>query len=297
MTPSPIVREAAFPASDIIATVITITAILLVIASLMRAFLLPMEEVSWQSRSSKGAGSILLILAIAGIFFTPMGIETSAFFWFAAFLLVAGSYSRGPAVRRGIFDRLLRSIAFIAMIAAGLYNSFSINRGSEAAYDLREQTAKLIRGEINTAKSDEHLDSLAFRFVTDPELLSSMSNAAIGSFSYSVTSPLYLFGRENLLSNPELYQPAAGMLYRSEKTSYGTSPAQPISVINPEAYFDPHLRILAALPESSNFSLAFGPYAKSFTDTTGVLFDKGNARFRLVIGKLSPKPATGLAKN
>jgi len=296
LTVAPLVREAGFPGSDILAIAITMLVILLVIASLARAFLLPMEEVSWQSRSSKGAGTILIILALLGLVLTPLGIETSGFLWLAAFLLVAGSYSRGPAVRRGIADKILRSLGFIAMLAAGIYNGVSTNRGSEAAYDLRESAIKLSRGEINLAKTDEHLDSLAIRFVLDSALVSSMSVSTFGSLSYSATTPLYLYGLGNPCSDPSQYQPEAGILERLPKSSNGSSPAKQIFFPNPEQYFERHLRVLAALPEGALFSSEFGPYAHSFTDTTGIMFDYGMAKYRLVIGKLSSKPATRLAQ-
>jgi hypothetical protein len=295
LTPTPLVREAAFPASDIIATAITGVVVLLVIAALIRAFLLPMEEVSWQSRSAKGAGGILLVLALASFFLTPLGVETSAFFWLAAFLLIAGSYSRGPASRRGAVDRLLRSVGFIVMIAAGIYNGVSTNRGSEAASDLRENAAKLIRGETNMAKVDEHIDSVQTRFVLDPALISQMSDLSIGSFAYSLVAPVYLYGNDNLLSNPSWFQPEGGILERVGKTTSGSSPAKIITLQNPESYFDPHLRVLAELSEGNNFSAAFGQYAHSFIDITGIHAEYGMAKFRVVIGKLSPKPQTGLA--
>ncbi len=294
ITATPIVHEAAFPASDILGIVISAVVIILIIASLARAFLLPMEEVSWQSRSAKGAGGILTVLALLSFFLMPLGIETSAFIWVAAFLLVAGSYSRGPAARRGAIDRLLRTIGFIAMIASGIFNAVSTNRGSEAASDVRESAIKLIRGENNFAKTDEHIDSLTIRFVLDSALIEQMSGASIGSFSYSASAPVYIYG-ENLLANPSLFQPEAGILRRSEKSLDGTSPVKFITLKNPEAYFDPHLRILAALPHGTNFSSAFGPFARSFADTTSLSAEFGTAKFRLVIGKLSEKPAGGLA--
>jgi hypothetical protein len=295
LTAAPVVKEAGFPGSDIIAIAITATVILLVIASLARAFLLPMEEVSWQSRSAKGAGSILIILALLGFLLTPLGIETSGFLWLSAFLLVAGSYSRGPAVRRGIADKILRSIGFIVMLASGVYNGVSTNRGSESAYDIRESAIKLVRGEMNTAKIDEHTDSVAIRFVLDSRLVDQMSASTFASLSYSATTPVYIYGTGNPLSSPSLYQPEAGILQRSEKSTNGSSPAKPLRFPNPEQYFDRHARVLAALPEGSVFSSEFGPYAHSFTDTTGIMIDFGMAKFRLAIGKLSPKQGTGLA--
>ncbi len=296
MTAAPIIREAAFPGSDILAMAISIVVILLIITSLARAFLLPMEEVSWQSRSTKTAGGILIILVLLGIVLTPLGFETSALFWLASFLLIAGSYSRGPASRRGAIDRVLRIISFIAMAAAGIFNGISTNRGSEAAYDVRGSSIKLVRGESSGAKTDEHLDSVNVRFVLDPALIDEMSNAPIGSFSYSVTAPLYIYGMGNPMVSPSQFQPEAGILERSDKTPNGATPTKPIMLANPEQYFDNHFRVLAALPDGSGFSPAFGQYAKSFTDTTGIIADHGMAKFRLVIGKLSSKPQIGLAE-
>ncbi|MDP4220824.1 MAG: hypothetical protein Q8896_10330 [Bacteroidota bacterium] len=295
LTATPFVREAAFPGSDILAITIATTVLLLVITSLARAFLLPMEEVSWQSRSAKGAGGILVVLALLGFVLTPLGIETSGFIWFAAFLLVAGSYSRGPAARRGAVDRILRSIGFIAMIAAGLFNGVSTNRGSEAASEIRDGAIKLVRGEFASAKSDDHLDTIAIRFVLDSALIESMSESPIGSFSYSCTAPNYIYGIGNPLSRPSQFQPEAGILDRQDKSPSGASPARPIYFPSPEQYFDPRFRVLAALKQGAALSSNFGPYARSFTDTTGITADYGLAKYRLVIGKLSPRPVIGLA--
>lgn len=295
ITPSPLISEAGFPGSDVIAMVITAVVIILVIASLARAFMLPMEEVSWQSRSAKGAGSILLILALLGFVLTPLGIETSAFLLLASFLLVAGSYSGGPAGRRGSIDRILRGIGFIVMLCAGIFNGISTNRGSEAATDLRENSIKLSKAEINTAKADENIDSLKIRFVVDSSLIY-FGTIPIASFSYSAVAPVYLYGIGNLFSAPATFQPEAGILERSAKTPNGLSPAKPIAFPNPEQYFDSHLRVLALLPDGAKFSSEFGPFANSFTDTTGITIDHGTTKFRLVIGKLSQKPAIGLAE-
>jgi len=185
-TVTPVVREAGFAGSDIIGIAITFSTIIIAIASLIRAFLLPMEEVSWQSRSAKGAGGVLIVLALLSFLFTPLGIETSAFFWLSCFLLIGGSYSRGPAGRRGTIDGLLRSIGFIVMVAAGIYNGVSTNRGSEASSDVRESATKLIRGEMSMAKSDEHLDSVMIRFVLDPDVIDAAVTECVATNSAAV---------------------------------------------------------------------------------------------------------------
>ncbi|MEP7236080.1 MAG: hypothetical protein ABI778_12365, partial [Ignavibacteriota bacterium] len=268
-----------------------------------RAFLLPMEEVSWQSRSAKGAAGILLILGICGFFLTPLGIETSGLLWFAAFMLIAGSYSRGPAVRRGAIDKTLRTIGFIAMLAAGIYNGASTNRGSEAASEVRQSAAKLIQGERATAKADDHIDNVNFYFVLDSALIAEMSSSTPASFSYSASSPLYLFGLGNVASDPGHYQPEGGILRRDTQPATdtlgggsGLSPAKSIEFMHPEQYFDPRLRVLASLPQANAFSTSFGKYSHSFVDTTGVLIDFGTAKFRLVVGQLSPKEHTAVAE-
>ncbi|MEI8134495.1 MAG: hypothetical protein WCH46_05370 [bacterium] len=295
-TISPVVLEAGFPGSDIIAISITTTVILLVLASLARAFLLPMEEVSWQSRSTKGAGGVLLILSLLSVFLTPLGIETSAFLWLSAFLLVAGSYSRGPAVRRGAVDGLLRTIGFIVMIAAGLYNGISTNRGSEAADDIRNSATKIVRGEVNKAKIDERIEPVTVRFVLTPELLNQWEAPLIARFSYSASMPIYLYEHGSLISNPSMFQPEAGILQRSENTPNGVSPTSPIFFNSPEMYFDPHFRVLAALPAGATTSSAFGPFTKGFIETTNVKMEFGSVVYDLGIGKLSPHPVTGLAE-
>jgi hypothetical protein len=181
------------------------------------------------------------------------------------------------------------------MVAAGLYNGLSTNRGSESANDVRESAIKLIKGEINHAKTDERVDSIFVRFVLDPALISRMSSEYIGSFSYSATVPLYLYGLHNIFSIPSSYQPEAGILQKESNTIHTLSPAKPIIFQNPELYFDPHFRILAAFPEELNFSQAFGSYAHSFTDTTVINVKYGAATYRLVIGKLSQKTPGGVA--
>ena len=98
-----------------------------------------------------------------------------------------------------------------------------------------------------------------------------------------------------MFSQPSLFQPEAGLLVRSEKSVNGASPAKPMILQSPEAYFDPHLRVLTALRIGGGFSPVFGEYAHSFTDLTGIMVKNGSASFRLAIGKLSSKQVGGLA--
>ncbi len=291
---TPNIKEAGFPGSDVLTLAATILVVLLSIASLVRAFLLPMEEVTWQSRSAKKAGGILLIASLLCFAFLHIGIESNAFLWMAVFFVTAGSYSRGPAVRRGAIDRLLRTLSFIAMVAAGLINGVGTNRGSEAASDLREQSARLVQGEREAAREDLHLDSIDTRLVIDSAVAPITIDGVQPVISYSATAMAYLFLNGAAVNMPSRYQPRAGMLEREDGRAL-TSPASMLYFPQPADYFEPRLHILAAVPLGRSNSNNFGPYAHGIKDTTGFIFSRADANFRVVIGRLRDQQASGLA--
>jgi hypothetical protein len=291
---TPHVNEAAFPGSDILAAVVSGFAVILALISLARAFLLPMEEVSWQSKSSKSAGAILLAVAIAGYFLYSIGLETSAFIWMALFFVIAASYSRGPAVRRGAVDRMLRSFGFILMIVSGALNGLGTNRGYEASYELREKAIHLIEGEYQAAKENDRIDSLDIRAVLDSSVVASSTTGIFPSICYSATATTYLYSKGTILNRPALYQPQAGWLEHADGKRL-LSPADKLPFAGPDEYFNPHVRILAILPSSGTSSPNFGPYAHGLKDTTGVMFVKAKTSFYLGIGKLQSEHQSGLA--
>jgi hypothetical protein len=292
-TVSPHILEASFPTADIICTAITAFVILLVLGSLVRAFLLPMEEVSWQSRSAKGAGTVLLLLAIAGLFLSPMGIQTQALIWTSAFLILSGSYSRGPAVRRTSIDRLLNALGFIAMLAAGGMNAFGTNRGSEAAAEVRSEAVRLIESEKQTSRQERGQHSIDVHYAIDSALFDSMKDAYIGALSYSVTVPLYLYSNANTLEDPAAFQPKAGMISADGKDF--SSPLDLIRFRSPDEYFKPERRFFGAVAAGASFSAQFGPFVRSLKDTSGTFIQYGDIKYSLILGTPSPERQTGLA--
>lgn len=292
-TSTPYVTEASFPSGDILFATTSAVTILLVVASLFRAFLLPMEEVSWQSRSTKAAGAVLLVLAIIGPLTEGIGIQLHAFLWFALFLLLAGSYSRGPAVRRNMVDRLLNVLAFATMVAAGILNGLAVNRGSDAASDVLRGAAELIRNESHSIETETGNGQLDVHFLID-ERVHDNSSSYIGSYSYTVTAPLYLYADGFMLDRPEMYQPNGGAMFR-EDDGYFMSPADTLALPSFDNTLNERLRILAALPIGEASTQLFGKYGKALTDTTVYPVDFGAEQYNLMLGSLTATKFPGLA--
>ena len=298
-TVSPLISEVAFPSFNLICIGLTVFVILLVAVAYIRAFLLPMEEVSWQSRSAKATGTTLLLIALLSPLLSLIGIQSSAFLWCAAFLALAGSYSRGPAVRRSAIDKLLNVLGFIAMVAVGGLNGFSTNQGSEAAYDLRQDISKQISSsglqpehQVNGLKTR----STEFYYVIDNILFSKIHEDLIGSASYTLSVPLYLFGAGNSIGTPWVYQPEGGIVkINDEATNTLGSPLKPLDLQPPQRNLDPAIRMIAALPNGTASSEVFGKYAHSLIDTTGIIVDKGTLKYQMLIGSLSSLKPSGLA--
>jgi hypothetical protein len=292
-TATPYVVEAAFPSADILFTVTSGLTILLVIAALFRAFLLPMEEVSWQSRTTKATGAILLVCALLGPLAEKIGVQPHAFLWFALFVLLAGSYSRGPAVRRNIIDRVLNVMAFATMVAAGVLNGLAVNRGSDAASDVLRGAAELIRAEKHTLEMDKGLMNVDVHYLIDDRVID-VSRGYVGSYSYTVTAPLYLYADGFLLDRPSYYQPNGGAMYRLDDGRF-TSPRDTLSLDRFDRILDPKLRILAALPFGETSTPLLGKYGRALSDTAAFTVDHGDQQYQLMIGTLTPSKFPGLA--
>lgn len=292
-TLSPYILEAAYPTADILCLAISVFVILLVLGSLLRAFLLPMEEVSWQSQSTKISGTILLVAAIGGILLSSIGIQSQAFIWTAAFLILSGSYSRGPAVRRGTVDKLLNALSFIAMLAAGGMNAIGTNRGAEAAYDTKTDAVRLINDEARISRQERNVGKLDVRYCIDSSLYSSMQESYISTVSYSITVPLYLYSTENIVTAPSYYQPEGGSV-QGEKYLF-RSPLDEVYFAKPEGVFAPHVRILAALTTGSSTSKQFGEFVRSLKDAQSVSINHGNTEFLLMLGTPNEMGVPGLA--
>lgn len=292
-TSTPYVAEAAFPSADILFAVVSAVTVLLIIASLFRAFLLPMEEVSWQSRSTKAAGAILLVLSLLGPFAEQIGIQTHAFLSFSFFLLLAGSYSRGPAVRRNIIDRMLNVFAFATMVAAGVFNGLAVNRGSEAASEVLRGAADLVHNEQDRYRAAAGLGDIDVRFLID-DPVRDVALGYVGSYSYTVTAPLYLYADGFLLDNPSAYQPNGGAIYRYDGGRL-FAPSDTLAFERFDRILDPRLRILAALPMGEISTPLFGKYGKALSDTTSFVVDHGAQRYQLLLGKIAATKLPGLA--
>jgi hypothetical protein len=297
-TPVPCVLEAMLRGTNIFQLVISASVTLLVIGCLVRAILLAMEEPTWQSRTLKSAGVVLLLLTIAGIWLHPIGIDTPATIGAATLLLLAGSYSRGPAIRRTIADRILLTGAIAAMIICGLFNGFSVNQGSAAAGDVLKRARALVSEEKSSAREDEHVDSIRITFVMDSSLIADESSSIIATFSYSVAAPTYLFSRSDVLKNPSVFQPLCGAFRLSGTPSDAfvrSAPIDQIKLPSPLDYVSPHVRLLAVLPSGTSTSKSFGPFDFALKDPLGGPFTWGAAQYGLLIGKLSAHANQSLA--
>ncbi|MDP4289229.1 MAG: hypothetical protein Q8922_15020 [Bacteroidota bacterium] len=285
LTPAPDVIEATFRYENIVHLLLTVLFGIVVLGCFARAYLLAIEEVTWQSRALRTAGYVLLVLALLGPLFASSGIETSSGLILATVLVLAGSYSGGPAVRRTPADRLLYTGALIAIIASLGLNAFSIAVGSSAASDVLKSSRMLIAQERQQALEDEHLDNIRIRFVLDSALVATQESGLVGRLSYSSTAPMYLFGEHDLLAQPSAFQPRGGMV-RTNTAAANASPVFPMQLGSEDRYVDSTMRILAAMNDSSHISPSFGPFSLYLTEDAGMMIDKGEANYRLMIGKL-----------
>jgi len=284
LTPAPDVLEATFRYGDILHALLELLFILVLLGCFARAYLLAIEEVTWQSRAVKSAGYILLVLALFSPLIAHIGIETSSGVVFAVTFILAGSYSRGPAVRRTPIDRLLSTLTVITVIASLAINAFSIAAGSAAAGDVLRSARLLASDEPQTVAQNEHISAIRIRFVMDSTL--GARAAYVGAFSYCSTVPIYLFSERDVLANPAAFQPPGGMVSTKNRGSLAISPAIPVMLGSEDKYVDSTVRILAALPMGTHSSNAFGPYDLSLKEDAGITIDKGEAKYRLAIGKL-----------
>jgi hypothetical protein len=305
-TPVPAVLEGMLRGTNFFQIVIALGVTLIVIGFAARAFLLAIEEATWQSRAIKSTAFVLILTIIAGIWLTGVGIDTPALIGLAVLLLLTGSYSRGPAVRRTLVDRILMTASVSAMIVTGLFNGFSINRGSGAATDVIKRSRVLMAEERNSAQIDAHLDTVRIALVIDSALAQANASSVLATFSYSMSAPIYLLGRTDVLHEPSAFQPLNGGFHfaagsqRADTSSLPTpeirrSAIAPLQLHSPIEYVIPEFRVFAIMPTGTSRSKSFGPNDLSLQDTIGGTFAWGEAQFRLVVGKLSNSPPTGLA--
>ena len=293
LTPAPRVLEATIRYGDILHILLTLLFIVALLGCFARAYLLAIEEVTWQSRATRSAGYFLLLLALAGPLLERVGIETTSGIIFAVTLILAGSYSRGPAVRRTPVDRLIYTFIIIAAIASIALNGFALAQGSAAALDVIHSARSIVAEDREKAEQDQHIAHPHVRFVMDSSL---GANAAyVGTFSYSATAPLYLFTEGDVLANPAAFQIPGGAVRTHRQDSLGRSPIIPVLIGSEDRYIDSTNRILAAMPTETHVSNAFGPFVMSLVESAGVTVDKGEAKYRLAIGTLQAGHPTEMA--
>ncbi len=284
LTPAPRVLEATFRYGDILHALVTLLFILVLLGCFARAYLLAIEEVTWQSRAVRNAGYVLLLLALCGPLLAGIGIESSSGVILAITFILAGSYSRGPAARRNPFDRLLYTCTVMVVVTSIGMNTFSIAKGSAAALDVIHSARSLVSGERETTREDEHLNHIDIRFVMDSSL--GAQATFVGTMSYTSTAPLYLFTEGDVLDRPAAFQPPGGAIKTNNRGNLTISPVVPIQLGSEDKYIDSTIRILAALPMGTLASNAFGPFELSLAEDAGINIDKGEANYRLTIGKL-----------
>jgi len=287
LTPAPNVLEATFRYGHILHILVAISFGIVVLGCFARAVLLAIEEVTWQSRAVRGAGYLLLVLALLGPLFSRIGIESGAGIILAVTLILAGSYSRGPAVRRLAIDRLIYTLTVITVIASLAINAYSIAAGSAAATDVLNSSRSLVSQERERASQDEHLSNVNFRFVMDSTLAA--QTQLVATLSYSATAPIYLFTEHGILDQPSAFQPLGGLVRAKKADSIhtnGISPDIPLLLRSADKYIDSTVRILAALSMGTHSSNAFGPFDMSLVESAGINIDKGEVEYRLAIGKL-----------
>ncbi|HEY3874651.1 MAG TPA: hypothetical protein VGM92_04190 [Candidatus Kapabacteria bacterium] len=293
LTPAPRILEATIRYGDILHILLTLLFLVVLLGCFARAYLLAIEEVTWQSRAMRSAGYFLLVLAIIGPFIEKIGIETSSGIIFAIVLILAGSYSRGPSVRRNPIDRLIYSLTGIAAIASLLLNGFALVQGSAAALDVIHSARSLVADDREKALQDEHLDHIRIRFNLDSSIAASASY--VGTISYSATAPLYLFTEGDVLAQPSAFQIRGGAIRTAHADSLAVSPAVPVQLGSEDKYIDSTIRILAVLPMGTYVSHAFGPFELSLVEDIGMNIDKGESKYRLAIGKLQAGRPTEMA--
>ncbi len=287
LTPAPDVLEATFRYGNILHALLELLFIVVVLSCFARAYLLAIEEVTWQSRAVRSAGYVLLLLAILGPIISRIGMETSTGVIFAITFILAGAYSRGPAVRRTPIDRLIYTLTVITAIASIAINAFSIAQGSAAATSVMHSVGLMASEEPQTVAQNEHVPAIRIHFAMDSTLAARAGY--VGAFSYTSTVPLYLFSEHELLANPAAFQPPGGMVRRKRSPGLnleGISPVIPLQLGSEDNYVDSTVRVLAALPRDTHSSNAFGPYDVSLQEDAGINVDKGEANYRMAIGKL-----------
>jgi hypothetical protein len=286
LTPAPNVLEATFRYGHFIHILVAVGFGVVLVGCFARAVLLAIEEVTWQSRALRSAGYMLLVLALLGPLLSRFGIESGAGVVLAVTLILAGSYSRGPAVRRLAVDRLIFVLSTVTAIVSLAMNAYSIAIGSFAATDVLSSARGLVSQERESARQDEHLSNIRFRFVMDSTLAA--QTELVATLSYSATAPVYLFTEHGILNQPSAFQPPGGLVRAQAGSAIPRtgSPDIPLLLGSEDKYIDSTVRILATLPMGTQSSNAFGPFDMSLAEDAGVNIDKGEVEYRLAIGKL-----------
>ena len=286
LTPAPNVLEATFRYGDILHGLLTIIFCAVLLGCFARAYLLAIEEVTWQSKAVRIAGYTLLILSLLGPIISQAGIETSSWTILAIVLILGGAYSGGPAVRRTPADRLLITGTLICLISTALLNGFSIVTGNAAAEDVIKSSRSLIMQERQMALEDEHLPHIGIRFVLDSALVQHDASHSVGTLSYSETAPIYLFTESDLLKQPWAFQPRGGIVRTTAMNGKTSSPSLPVMLGSEDHYVDSTIRILSVMSKGMAVSPTFGPFTLSLAEDAGINIDKGEGSYRLAIGKL-----------
>jgi hypothetical protein len=120
-----------------------------------------------------------------------------------------------------------------------------------------------------------------------------MQESYIGTVSYSMTAPLYLYTKDNVIGTPSLFQPKGGALSGDDNAF--ASPLQSARFSKPESIFAPSVRFLAALPKGASRSEQFGEFVKSLKDANSVSVKHGDAQYTMTLGTPNELGVPGLA--
>ena len=146
----------------------------------------------------------------------------------------------------------------------------------------------LVREERSAARQDEHLQDIRIRVAVDSTLIPRMTSGMIAILSYSAVSPLYLYTEGDLLQAPWAFQPHGGAVRERMDTEkgHGRTPVVAPELPSADRYADSTVRVLASLAPGSTTSASFGPYDLTLDGSSGVTIQKGEANYRLAIGRL-----------
>ena len=179
------------------------------------------------------------------------------------------------------------------MLAAGGMNALGTNRGAEAAYDTKTDALRLIAQEVQTSRQELGVAKLDVHYIIDSSLYASTQESYIGTVSYSLSVPIYLYAEGNILADPSRFQPMSGAV--SGEDNVFVSPLHTVHFAKPESTFAPAVRFLAALPNGSSRSTQFGEFVKSLKDVNSIPIRHGDAEYVLSLGTPNELGIPGLA--